>query len=251
MLLSRQAMRFLGVSGVVAAPVVPLSQALTRRYGRAAGKRFAVAAAAAMLMQQMLIAGALRRERRSGRPHEIGVADLMTLTRGTASAVLAGLVAAGVRDRRGFAGWMAWLWLVYAAIVCDWLDGPIARHLGASEIGRVFDLEEDSWLTLVSAVAAVRWRDAPVYAVLPPVVRYPVLLLVMRRLTYAEIQADEPPWVRPVGMAQMLLYLASLAPFGGPLTRAGVAIAAPVVAPAQLAVMALLYGRRLRAGKGG
>jgi hypothetical protein len=137
-------------------PIVPMARAISARYGRRAGRRFAVGGAAVVCVQQALVVLALRHERRWGRPHDLGAADLMTLTRGTAAAMLAGLVFAGIQHRRGFAGWAAWLWLLYGAIVCDWLDGPVARHLGTSEIGRVFDFEEDSWLTLISGVAAVR-----------------------------------------------------------------------------------------------
>jgi hypothetical protein len=96
----------------------------------------------------------------------------------------------------------------------------------------------------------LRRGRGPAYVALPPIARYVWLLALSRHLSYAQAMAGEPPWVRPAGMAQMLLYLASLAPFGGPLTRLGVSIAAPVVTPIQLVVLALLYRQKTRVVRG-
>jgi len=59
-----------------------------------------------------------------------------------------------------------------------------------------------------------------------------LLALALRRLPYREVFAAEPRWARWSGIAQMLLFTAALAPFGGPLTRLAVRLAAPAVSPA-------------------
>lgn len=99
---------------------------------------------------------------------EASLADMLTLSRATTGAVLAGLVASRIRDRTGAAGRLRWLMIMLAATLCDWLDGPIARHVGTTQLGGVLDIEADSWLTLWSAVSATRWGDLPFWCLLPP-----------------------------------------------------------------------------------
>jgi phosphatidylglycerophosphate synthase len=171
----------------------------------------------------------------------------MTLSRGLAAAVLVGLVVSGVRDRSGLAGWLGWVSLVYGSIVCDWLDGPIARRLGmTSELGALLDLESDSWLTLTSASSATTWGGLPALCMAAPLARYALLTAALRKIPYARVFADEPAWARPLGIAQMALFTAATAPFGGPGTRAAVRLAAPIIAPAQLLGMFFLYRRSQR-----
>jgi len=171
----------------------------------------------------------------------------MTLSRGVASAVLVGLLVSGVRCRNGLAGWLGWGSLVYGSIVCDWLDGPIARRVGAtSELGAVLDLESDSWLTLAAASSAATWGGLPGYCMAAPLARYALMVAALRRTPYARIYADEPPWARPFGIAQMALFTAATAPFGAAATRLAVRLAAPLVAPLQLVGMLLLHRRSHR-----
>jgi len=148
-----------------------------------------------------------------------------------------------VRDRRGVAGWTGWLALCGGAVLLDWLDGPIARRLGTSPAGAVYDLEADSWLTLSAAAAATVWGGLPARCLTAPVLRYPLLARALRHLPYEEVFASEPRWARWTGIAQMLLFTAALAPFGGRATRGAVRLAAPVVAPVQAAVMLALHHR--------
>ncbi len=62
---------------------------------------------------------------------------------------MVGLLAAGLRDRRAGPAWLGWGAMVWGATLSDWLDGPLARHAGtAGDLGRPFDLEADSLLTL-------------------------------------------------------------------------------------------------------
>jgi phosphatidylglycerophosphate synthase len=235
-----------GLGAVALLPAAPLA----RRYGWAPAVRFAAGAGAAVAVQQALVALAIRRQATAGRPDGLGVVDLLTLGRGTAGAVLAGLVASGVRDRGGLAGWTGFVALCGGSVLLDWLDGPIARRLGTSPAGAVYDLESDSWLTLAASAAATAWGGLPAHCMAAPAVRYPLLARALRHLRYEEVFASEPRYARPAGIAQMLLFTAALAPFGGRATALAVRLAAPVVGPVQLAVMLALH-RRLGLGRAG
>jgi phosphatidylglycerophosphate synthase len=174
------------------------------------------------------------------------VVDLITLSRGAAAAVLVGLAVSRIRDRRGFAGWLGWLALLYGSILCDWLDGPMARHLGTSETGALFDLETDSWLTLCTAGSAVAWGDLPVTVASAPMLRYILMFFALRDTPYAGLHVEEPGWVRRAGIAQMLLFIAALAPFGGRATWAAVQLTCSIQTPTQIAGLLLLEHRRRR-----
>jgi phosphatidylglycerophosphate synthase len=123
-------------------------------------------------------------------------ANALTLSRAAAAA----LVAARPGSRLG------WAALVAGATASDWLDGPLARRRGATRLGAVLDLEADSWLTLWSAIAAYRCRALPAWSLLPPTLRYAVML-VRRR----------PPrpdrWRRAAGTGQMLVLAGALSPW--------------------------------------
>src|SRR5882672_5567350 len=227
--------------GLLAA-CIPPTAGLWRCYGRRAGSLFAVGSVGAILAQQSLVAMAA--SRKNGRLTPV---DGMTLSRGFAAAVLVGLGVSGVRRRTGLAGWLGWSSLIYGSIVSDWLDGPIARRLGTtSELGAVLDLETDSWLTLVAASSAAAWGGLPAYCMAAPLARYALLMAALRRIPYGQIYADEPAWARPFGIAQMALFTAATAPFGGATTRLAVRLATPIVAPLQLLGMFLLYRRAQR-----
>ena len=233
--------RFAFISAGLLAATVPPTAGMWRRYGRSAAVRFASGSLAAMLSQQTLLGIAVKRKRARLTP-----VDAMTLSRGVAAALLVGLVVSGVRHRSGFAGWLGWCSMVYGSIVCDWLDGPIARRTRAtSDLGKVLDLESDSWLTFAAGVSAITWGGLRTYCLAAPVVRYLLLLAALRKMPYGQIYSGEPPWARHSGIAQGALFTAALAPFGGRVTRFAVRVATPIIAPTQLAVMILLY-RRLR-----
>src|SRR5438309_7295418 len=227
--------------GLLAASAAP-ALAMRRSYGSKAGARFAAGSVLATLAQQSLVGIAAARKNAN-----LTAVDAMTLSRGVASAVLVGLLKSGVRRRSGLAGWLGWISLVYGSIVCDWLDGPIARRLGmTSELGALLDLESDSWLTLTSASSAATWGGLPAFCLAAPVGRYAVLMAALRTIPYERVFADEPGWARPLGIAQMALFTAATAPFGGAGTRAAVRLAAPIIAPAQLIGMFFLYRRSQR-----
>jgi phosphatidylglycerophosphate synthase len=229
------------ISAGLLAATVPATVGISHRYGRAAGVRFASGSLAVVLTQHALVAVAARRKKARLTP-----IDAMTLSRGLAAALLVGLLASGVRHRNGLAGWIGWSSMVYGSIVSDWLDGPIARWIGAtSDLGALLDLEGDSWLTLAAGASATAWGGLPAYCLAAPLVRYILLLMALRKLPYSEIYLDEPPWARQTGIAQGALFTAALAPFGGRATRFALRVATPIVASLQLLVMMLLY-RRLR-----
>ena len=227
--------------GLLAASAAP-ALVMRRRYGIRAAARFAAGSILATLAQQALVGMAASRKNAS-----LSAVDAMTLSRGVASAVLVGLLVSGVRRRNSLAGWLGWGSLVYGSIVCDWLDGPIARRVGAtSELGAVLDLESDSWLTLAAASSAATWGGLPTYCMAAPLARYALMVAALRRIPYSRVYSDEPPWARPFGIAQMALFTAATAPFGAEGTRLAVRLAAPLVAPLQLVGMLLLYRRSHR-----
>src|SRR5256714_8888986 len=104
----------------------------------------------ATLAQQSLVGMAASRKNA-----RLSAVDAMTLSRGVASSVLVGLLVSGSRRRDGLAGWLGWGSLIYGSIVCDWLDGPIARRLGpTSQLCAGLHLGSDSRLTLAAASSA-------------------------------------------------------------------------------------------------
>jgi phosphatidylglycerophosphate synthase len=200
----------------------------------------------ALIGQQVLVTLALNRRReRDGSRHRLNLVDGITLSRGGSGALMTGLIASGVRDRSGPAGWLGWMALLYGAIVSDWLDGPIARRLGTSEAGVMFDIEADSWLTLCTSAAAVSWGGLPAYVVAPPVARYVRIAVLRRWVPYRNLVSGDPLWTRHVGMAQMMLFIAALAPFGGRATRFLVKIATPLVVAGQLLTLAVVSWRKM------
>ena len=202
-----------------------------------------------VVAQQSLVGLALRRygsRQNARRQHSVSVVDAITLSRGATAALMVGLLASGIRDRRGGAGWLGWTALLYGAIVSDWLDGPIARRLGTSEVGAMLDIEADSWLTLSSSAVAVASGGLPLYVVAPPLLRYVRLAALGRFVPYRALVSGDPLWTRHVGMAQMMLFIAALAPFGGRLTRVLVRLGAPLVVLGQVLTLAFVCWSRMK-----
>lgn len=242
--------RFAGVSAFLLGGAIPLTWSVKRRYGSAAGWRFGAGMCAALLGQQGLVSLALKHTTSTSEAstrHRLSLVDAVTLSRGATGAVLVGLMASGVRHRRGLAGWLGWISLIYGAIVSDWLDGPIARRLGTSEVGAMFDIEADSWLTLCSSAAAVTGGGLPAYVVAPPLLRYLRLAALRPYVPYRQLVSGDPLWTRHVGMAQMMLFIAALAPFGGRATSSVVRIGTPWVILSQLTSLAFVSWTKIMA----
>ncbi|HEV3095838.1 MAG TPA: CDP-alcohol phosphatidyltransferase family protein [Candidatus Dormibacteraeota bacterium] len=242
--------RYAAVTAFLLSGTVPLGWIVSRRYGPRAGWRFTAGMGGCLLAQQGLVGLALWRNNARNDPrvrHAISLVDAFTLSRGGSAALLVGLLTSGIRDRRGRAGWLGWTALLYGAIVSDWLDGPIARRLGTSEVGAMFDIEADSWLTLSSSVLAVASGGLPAPVVAPPLMRYLRLATLRPFVPYRALVSGDPLWTRHVGMAQMMLFIAALAPFGGRVTRVLVQLAAPPVVIGQLGTLAILSWRKANA----
>lgn len=229
------------VSALLLGSAVPFASVIGRRYGVGAARRFGAGMSTAVLGQQALVALVLNRR------HALSIVDGITLSRGGTGALMTGLIASGVRQRRGVAGWLGWIALLYGAIVSDWLDGPIARRLGTSAVGATFDIEADSWLTLCSAAAAVHSGGLPAYVLAGPTARYLRLAALRPFVPYRQLVSGDPLWTRHVGMAQMTMFIAALAPFRGRLTGLVLRIGTPLVVASQLVTLAVLSWRKIRA----
>src|SRR5258707_7748480 len=151
------------------AVALPVAAALLATYGAGPALRFAPGGALAAGIQWLAI-GALRR--RIG-PERASPADVVTLLRAALSMLLVGLVASGVADRLGAAGWLACAAALLGATVTDWLDGPLARRYGPTRLGGALDIETGSWLTLWSAAAAIAGGGLAFWGPAPPPARYP------------------------------------------------------------------------------
>jgi phosphatidylglycerophosphate synthase len=224
------------VSLVLALPVTGM---LAAGYGTAPALRGALGMLAAYVVQDGFT---LWLRRRVGREQST-LADALTFARTAAGMVLAGLVAAGVQDRLGPAGWVGWIVMIVGATACDWLDGPLARRLGPTRAGGALDIEADSWVTLWSAVAVVAWGGLPWWVLFAPVIRYvhPVLDVLAGGLP----TGGGPWWGRVTGTAQMALFVAALAPIAGDLRDAALLVAAVPIAAAQgIGMLVMLWQRR-------
>jgi phosphatidylglycerophosphate synthase len=218
---------------------VPVTLLLALAYGMTAGLRGALGMLATYVVQDRFTAWLRRRVGRE----QSTLSDALTFGRAAAGMVLAGLVASGVTDRTGAAGWIGWLVMIVGATACDWLDGPLARRLGPTVIGGALDIEADSWVTLWSAVAAVTWGGLPWWVLAAPLIRYahPVLDVLAGGLP----TGGGSWWGRVTGVAQMALFLVALAPIQSPVRDMLLLVAAPPVAAAQVvAMLVMLWNRR-------
>src|SRR5256885_11046871 len=143
--------RITGV-GVVA---ILLASVPFAKDGRRRGASFVVAALGSFLIQQVLIARALTL-RDEGQPDDLDAVDALTLSRGLAASIVAAAAIAGPHDRRRYATRIAWALALSGSTLTDWIDGPLARRRGPTRLGRVLDLELDSWLTLATTLAGTR-----------------------------------------------------------------------------------------------
>jgi phosphatidylglycerophosphate synthase len=195
---------------------------------------------AALLAQQVFL---WLMQRKIG-PEASTVADVLTLARAATGSVLAGLVVADIEDRSGVGGWIAWSLSVLSATLGDWLDGPLARCRGPTRLGQVLDIEADSWLTLWSAAGAIVWGGLPWWCLLAPLLHYAHPIVALWR---GDLPAGgDPWWGRVTGVAQMVLFIAALAPLAGPLRDQALRGAALPISGAQVLVMLTLLLQRIR-----
>ena len=203
-----------------AGAAIPGGWATWRAGGLAAALRFAAAMAGGAVAQGVFVAR--MGERLGAAP--LTAADHLTLGRAALGTTLLALVAAGTHDRAGPSGRFGFASVLLGATVADWVDGPVARRLGSTDLGAVLDIEADSLLTLGAAAAAVAWGGLPKASLLPPLLRYADPVRALRRgRTFV---GGGPWWCRLSGAAQMGLFLAALSPWPTlPDRRLGVAAA--------------------------
>jgi len=184
--------------------VVPTTLAIWRAYGLGSTLRYLAGLTTALIVQRVFLSAMIRKIG----PEQSSLADTLTLSRAATGAVLAGLVASGIRDRNGTAGWIGWLMPLLG--VTDWLDGPLARRAGPTYLRDVLDIEADSWLTLWSAAGAIAWGKLPRWCLLPPIIHYlePLLALKQGKLPHG----GGPWWYRTIGASQMAILIVALAP---------------------------------------
>ena len=232
----------LGVATIVTA-AVPFA----RGAGLWSAGRFAAVALGAFALQQSLVLFALR-TRDESEPTDLDAVDALTLSRGLGAAIVAGAAASGARDRRGYAAKLAWPIAVCGATLTDWIDGPLARRRGRgpTRLGRLLDLELDSWLTLATAVAATRFGRLHPLCLLSPSLRYAALL---SPVPYEQVFAvGKTERARNLGIAQMALALASFAPFAGTRSTGIARVGSGLLVPIHVAALgaALSDARRAR-----
>ena len=172
-------------------------------------------------------------------PERATAADGLSALRFMAGTCLAALAVSGAGTRSGVLGWLGLGIAIAGATICDWLDGPLARRLGPTRLGRSFDIEADSWLTLWSAVAAVTWAGMGWWVVVAPLLHYLHPLLAWRA---GQLPVGGGPWWgRITGSTQMGLIFLALWPWVGP-TRDSILfwLAWPIVAAQSLAMVLTL-----------
>lgn len=224
------------------ATAVSTAIVIGRIYGLRATIRYLAGLTLALTAQRTFLSAMMRK---TG-AQQASLADILTLSRAVTGAVLAGLVASGIRDRTGVAGRLSWSMILLEATVLDWLDGPLARRTGATRLGGVLDIEADSWLTLWSAASAVAWGDLPRWCLLPPILRYldPLVDLYRGKLP----KGGGPWWSRLTGTSQMVLFLTALAPLNGQGRKQVLAVVTLPVSSAQGAAILVLLAKKIQGG---
>jgi hypothetical protein len=102
------------ITGFLFGSCAPLALIVKRRYGHDVARKFGAGMTTALVGQQVLVGlVSERRTERDGSRHRLTLVDLITLSRGRTGAVMTGLMASGIRDRRGLAGWLGWIAMLY------------------------------------------------------------------------------------------------------------------------------------------
>lgn len=204
---------------------------------RRRGARFVATALGTFLFQQILIARALSHHE-DGEPDDLDAVDTLTLSRGLGASIVAASALAGPRDRRGYAAMIAWPLALSGSTLTDWIDGPLARRRGRgpTRLGRVLDLELDSWLTLATTFAGTRLGTLDALCLITPSLRY---LAMASPIPYEDVHAvGKSDRARNLGITQMALALASFAPFAGSATTAVARVASLALLPIHVFALA-------------
>lgn len=227
-------------AGLVAIFLAALPFAIDRRRR---GATFVAVALSSFFAQQSLVALALDR-RSDEEPDDLDAVDALTLSRGLAASIIAASALAG--HRRSYAANIAWPLALSGSTLTDWIDGPLARRRGRgpTRLGRVLDLELDSWLTLATTFAGTRLGTLDRVCLITPSLRY---LAMASPISYENVHAvGKSDRARNLGIAQMTFALASFAPFAGPATTAAARVASLVLVPIHVAALAAALPRPTR-----
>ena len=212
---------------------------------RRRGARFVAVALGSFLVQQLLIARALAR-RGEGEPDDLDAVDALTLSRGLGASIVAATALAGPRDRQSYGARLAWPLALCGSTLTDWIDGPLARRRGRgpTRLGRVLDLELDSWLTLATTFAGTGLGTLDAVCLVTPSLRY---LAMVSPIAYEDVHAvGKSHRARNLGITQMALALASFAPFAGSATTRVARIASVVLVPIHVLALAAALPRSRR-----
>lgn len=197
-------------------------------------------ALASFLLQQALVARALTRGD-EGEPDDLDAVDALTLSRGLAAAIVAASALAG--SARSYPAKLAWPLALYGSTLTDWIDGPLARRRGRgpTRLGRVLDLELDSWLTLATTFAGTRLGTLDAVCLVTPSLRY---LAMASPISYEDVHSvGKSDRARNLGIIQMTLALASFAPFAGAWTTGIARVASLVLLPVHVLALAAALPR--------
>jgi phosphatidylglycerophosphate synthase len=206
------------------------------------GAGFVVAALGSFLVQQILIARGLAGHD-DGEPDDLDAVDALTLSRGLGASIVAAAALAGPRDRWSYAARLAWPLALSGSTLTDWIDGPLARRRGRgpTRLGRVLDLELDSWLTLATTFAGTRLGTLDAVCLITPSLRY---LAMASPISYQDVHTvGKSDRARNLGISQMTLALASFAPFAGTGTTALARFASLVLLPIHVFALAAALPR--------
>ena len=209
--------------------------------------RFVGATLVSFLFQQFVIARALaHRDRR--KPDDLDAVDALTLSRGLAASIVTAAAFAGPLDRTSYAARIAWPLALAGSTLTDWIDGPLARRRerGPTRLGRILDLELDSWLTLATTFAGTRLGTLHPICLITPSLRY---IAMVSGIPYEDVHAiGKSDRARNLGITQMTLALASFAPFAGAGTTGLARVVSLILLPIHVVALAaaLLRFRRAR-----
>ena len=137
-----------------------------------------------------------------------------------------------------YAARIAWPLALSGSTLTDWIDGPLARRRGRgpTRLGRVLDLELDSWLTLATTFAGARLGTLHALCLITPLLRY---LAVGSGTSYEDVHTvGKSDRARNLGIIQMTLALASFAPFAGARTTGLARAASMVLLPIHVVALA-------------
>lgn len=156
-----------------------------------------------------------------------GAANSITLARGAAAAILAGIVAEKIVSGLSWRGDEYWMVLAIAvpAVVLDGVDGFLARRSGlASAFGARFDMEIDALFLLVLSVGAAASEVVGPWVILIGVMRYAFWVA---GFAFPWLFQPLPPSLRrkAVCVAEFVLILSALAPIAHPVAPAFAATA--------------------------